>query len=165
MMLLKNFAISFVTVFLCFVVTEADSQTGFTSPEFSVTATFPDSPIKPGDVVYGSIFVTMPDGWHVYAPGVKKYNSLNVDTGDGPLKHVRLDYPPAKTIVQLGTEVPVYGGTVEIRVAGIAPPSHAGGDIMFSALVTWQGCTDNICLPPESKMVSVPLKMLAGDKK
>ncbi len=164
-MLSKNVFLFFVPLFFCFVVTQADSQTGFASPYFSVTTTFPDSYVKPGDVVYGSILVTMPEGWHVYAPGVKKYNSLNVDAGDGPLQHVRLDYPPAKTIVQLGDEVPVYGGTVEIRVAGIVPLDYLAGLLMFSAVVTWQGCTDNICLPPESRMVSVPLKISAGDQK
>lgn len=156
---IKTVLLFFLGLVFCFFASIANAQGDLTQPKFLVTATFSDAEPKPGAVVAGSIFVTMPDGWHIYAAGVEKYNQLSVDTGDGPLKNVRLNYPPVKTIIQFGKEVPVYSGTVQINVAGIAPADHSGGDIIFRAVVTWQGCTDNMCLAPESRVVQVPIRI------
>ncbi|VAX15925.1 hypothetical protein MNBD_NITROSPINAE04-1199 [hydrothermal vent metagenome] len=136
-----------------------------TSPEFTVAPDFSGEAFKPGSVVVGSIYVTAPPGWHIYAPGVKKYRRLEMTSGDGPLIDVQFSYPPVKVMTLLGEEVPVYEGRVEIIAQGIVAPDTIDGGYVWRPVISWQGCAENICLAPETRTLQITIAVNDKEKR
>lgn len=131
-------------------------------PNIEILHDFPPDPVSPGGVLKGEIMVKIPEGWHVYAPGVEKYRKLNVEKGEGPLSEVRFHYPEGQIMDVVGEQVPVYDGIVSIAVEGKIREDAEAGKTVWRPLVSWQSCSDNLCLAPESRTLEIHLTI---DKK
>ena len=132
-------------------------------PEFGVSYEFPTGPVAPGSGISGFIRVEIPEGWHVYAPGVeKKYRKIEIISADGPVENIKLGYPPSRDLVILGEKVPVYDGEVVIKVEGRIAEGAEEGARVWRPVVSWQACSDNLCLAPESRTLEIPIVISAG---
>ena len=106
---------------------------------------------------------TIEDGWHVYAQvqpenAVSKPTSIKFKTGD--------DFTTVGKVKELGKMVKwedptsglganEYSGMVDfVQVVKVSNPALAA----ITGVITFQTCTDHMCLSPEDVNFSVPLK-------
>jgi len=108
--------------------------------------------------------VHLPEGVHVYAPGVKGYKpvQLTLQTEGLPLKDSF--YPPSHplTFGELDETVPVYTGAFDIRQDVLVlldknlrqeymrfeGGRDSGTFVPIHGLLSYQACTDKVCYPP-----------------
>lgn len=123
-------------------------------PEFKLTGSMATSSVKPGGAARGEITVEIPEGWHFYAPGVEKYKKLDIKATEGPLEGVKFTYPQGEMATLVDEKVPVYQGKVTVKFEGKAASAKPGA-VVFRPVISWQACSANICLPPESREVEI----------
>ena len=133
-------------------------ETGSTLPELSITSSFP-SKVKQGTKVTGDITIEIPKGWHLYAPGDHKYKKLVVTKGEGPLSRIKFTYPPGVMQDIAGERVPLYEGQVNVNFEGEVAKKAATGHATWRPEVTWQSCSDTICLAPETGALTIEFEV------
>lgn len=132
-------------------------------PEITISYKLLKTPAAPGGAFSGSIHVTIPEGWHIYAPGAdKKYRRLEVEPGEGSVEDLKFTYPPGHVMDIIGEMVPVYDGEVKIGFEGRLADGAAAAGAVWRPVVRWQSCSDRLCLTPESRTLDIPLKPSGG---
>lgn len=126
-------------------------------PEFKIT-TSSEGAVNPGSMVKGSITLHVPKGWHVYAPDGHKYKPFKVTYLDGQLADVKFTFPKPAVVEILGEKVPVYDADVVVGYEGRVKEGSPTGKPVLRATVSWQACSDTICLPPERRELEIELK-------
>lgn len=133
-------------------------EVGSTLPELTITTSFPTT-VKQGEKVAGTISIEIPKGWHLYAPGDHKYKKLSVTKGSGPLSRVKFTYPPGVMKDIAGERVPLYEGLINVSFKGEVSKKAAVGHATWKPEVTWQSCSDTICLAPETGELTIEFKI------
>jgi DsbC/DsbD-like thiol-disulfide interchange protein len=133
-------------------------EEGSTLPEITVTGSFP-STVQRGEKVSGAITIEIPKGWHLYAPGDHQYKKLTVTKGAGPLSKVKFAYPPGVTQDIAGERVPLYEGQVNVSFSGEVSKKAATGHATWRPEITWQSCSDSICLAPETGALTIEFEV------
>lgn len=133
-------------------------EVGSTLPELTITSSFPSN-VKQGAKVTGDIAIEIPKGWHLYAPGDHKYKKLSVTKGAGPLSRVKFIYPPGVMKDIAGERVPLYEGLITVSFEGEVAKKAAVGHATWKPEVTWQSCSDTICLAPETGELTIEFKI------
>ncbi|MBF0292917.1 MAG: hypothetical protein HQK86_12255 [Nitrospinae bacterium] len=131
---------------------------GYTLPEITVTTTFPTT-VTQGEKVTGAISIEIPKGWHLYAPGDHKYKVVTVDSGHGPVTKVKFTYPAGVMQDIAGERVPLYEGQIEVKFEGEISKKAAPGRAVWKPELTWQSCSDSICLAPETGALTVEFEI------
>lgn len=126
-------------------------------PEIGIDHNFPMENITPGSVLRGSFFITIPEGWSLYAPGAEKYTQLEIDANQGPFHDAVFSYPQGENMKIVGEIVPVYSGKVEIFGELTVRNDVKGKIILWRPVVKWQSCSSAICLLPESVTLEIPV--------
>jgi DsbC/DsbD-like thiol-disulfide interchange protein len=140
----------------------ATLEEGSMLPEITVTSSFP-STVQRGAKVTGAITIEIPKGWHIYAPGDHKYKKLTVSQGKGWVTNVKFTYPPGVTQDVAGERVPLYEGRVEVKFEGEVSKKAATGHATWKPEITWQSCSDTICLAPETGALAIEFE-IKGNK-
>jgi hypothetical protein len=112
-----------------------------------------------GQRIVLALDLDLPEGMHVYAPGVQGYIPIDLTIAESSsiLQHPAV-YPPSKTLFMkaINETLPVYTGQIrvlrEITIAKGVPP----GDLMVEGKFRYQACDERICYVPET----VPVKWL-----
>ena len=133
-------------------------EVGSTLPEITVTTSFPTT-AKQGEKVTGTISIEIPKGWHLYAPGDHKYKKVTATSGAGPVNNVKFTYPAGVTQDIAGERVPLYEGQIEVKFEGEISKKAAPGHAIWKPELTWQSCSDSICLAPETGMLTVEFEI------
>lgn len=137
-------------------------EVGDTLPEITITTSFP-TVVKQGEKVTGTISIEIPKGWHLYAPGDHKYKKVAVTSGSGPVTKVKFTYPAGVTQDIAGERVPLYEGQIEVKFEGEISKKAAVGHAVWKPELTWQSCSDSICLAPETGALTVEFE-ITGSK-
>lgn len=133
-------------------------EVGSTLPEITVTTSFPSTAQRGGKVT-GVITIDIPKGWHLYAPGDHKYKKLTVTKGAGPLSNMKFTYPPGVMTDIAGERVPLYEGQVNVNFEGEVSRKATTGHATWRPEVTWQSCSDTICLAPETGALAIEFEI------
>lgn len=133
-------------------------EVGAALPELTITSSFP-SRVKQGARVTGEITIEIPKGWHLYAPGDHKYKKLTVSPGAGPVANVKFTYPPGVMKDIAGERVPLYEGQINVNFEGEVPKKAPVGHATWKPEVTWQSCSDTICLAPETGALTMEFEI------
>lgn len=136
-------------------------EEGSTLPEITVTGSFP-STVRRGEKVNGAITIEIPKGWHLYAPGDHKYKKLTVTKGAGPVSNVKFTYPSGVMMNVAGERVPLYEGEVKVTFEGEVSKKAALGQAAWKPEITWQSCSDSICLAPETGALTIEFEVKDG---
>lgn len=110
---------------------------------------------RSGDDVRGTAAATIAPGWHVNS--AKPLDSFSIPTvltlDPATADLVSAEYPPhivRSFAFSAGTKLAVYQGTIQIPFAAKLKP----GASQIHAMLRYQACNDNICLPPKTVDVS-----------
>ncbi|MBA3726832.1 MAG: protein-disulfide reductase DsbD N-terminal domain-containing protein [Armatimonadetes bacterium] len=107
---------------------------------------------KPGQILKGMIFLTVPEGYHAYAPSDEgeTYKVAIEAVEKATYKLGKIVYPKGLEKSFLGENHVVYEGTVKIPVE-IAIPRRAKTKYAFKLNVKSQICSnDGMCLMPRT---------------
>jgi uncharacterized protein YyaL (SSP411 family) len=124
------------------------------------------SPVLPGREATVALQVEVAPGWHINAaqPATADLIPTRLTLDGGPFRLVDAVYPPAKSVTLSFATQPllVYEGTVSLRarlaISGAARP----GRQTVRLTLHYQPCSNQACLVPAEKSVSVPLRVLAA---
>lgn len=132
------------------------SPAGSMEPVVTAKLTLASSTVVAGKSVRGTATVTIPAGWHAYAPpapdGFHAFNLKGLNSGFG----FKASYPAGKPLEVAGQEgtVMVYEGTVKVPVTITVPSKAKKGRTTLKMQVDYQLCDDSTCLRPDSKTVT-----------
>ncbi|MBI3975737.1 MAG: redoxin domain-containing protein [Armatimonadetes bacterium] len=126
--------------------------------EVHTTAT--EERLYPGNVFTLFVDVHPRPGVHVYAPGLRDYQGMQVVLEENPYVKVRdVQYAPAETLTLplLGEEIPVYSHPVRVSIDAslpsrqeLAPLLDVGGKVQIRGTINLQACDDRVCWPPQT---------------
>ena len=137
-------------------------------PDRLVVWTGPSDPVRlaPGETATATLTLSVAEGWHVYALDSPLGIPLRVEAAALP-EGVRAaglrQSPPVDAIdPSLGEPVRWFDGPATVGLdlataAGAAPGRHTA-----TVEVRYGVCDDQICLPPQTRTVDVPLLVEAG---
>lgn len=126
--------------------------------EVHTTAT--EQRLYPGNVFTLFVDVHPKPGVHIYAPGTRDYQGLDVTLEEHPYVKIRtVQYAPAEalTLPLLGEDLPVYSRPVRVSIdvalvsrLDMAPLLESGGPVEIKGTITLQACDDRVCWPPQT---------------
>jgi DsbC/DsbD-like thiol-disulfide interchange protein len=135
------------------------------APHIKLTLEQSDSTAFPGSRVSLIVQVQLPDGVHVYSPGVRGYKPIALALDASPaFELASVSYPQAKILylTAIQERVPVFEGKFrvvqDIKVNASREFSDAigkdGKNISIAGVLRYQACDSKICYLP----ASVPVK-------
>lgn len=125
-----------------------------------VHTTASEERLYPGNLVTLFVDIHPRPGVHVYAPGSRDYQGLQVTLEENPYLKVReVQYAPAETLTLplLGEDLPVYSRPVRVSIDAalvsrldMAPLLESGEPLQIRGTMTLQACDDRVCWPAQS---------------
>ena len=145
------------------------------APHLGLTLSQSDRAVAPGSRFTLAAQVELPQDVHVYAPGVKGYQPIQLELRPSPEVPLLPPNYPASRILYLEVikqEVPVFEGKFRITFdakisanpAFIKSLDPNGKTITISGQLSYQACDKTICYPPTSVPVSWQLEILPLDR-
>lgn len=137
------------------------SPAGLMEPVVTAKLTLASSTVAVGKSVRGTVTVTIPAGWHAYAPpapeGFHAFGLKLLNPGFG----FKPSYPAGKPMEVPGQDenVMVYENTVKVPVTISVPAKSKKGRTTLKVQVNYQLCDDSTCLRPDSKTVSAAVTL------
>ena len=120
----------------------------------------PHSSVKPGSKFTIAVTGTVESGWHLYAMEEPDGGPIATQVGlaeDDPadLLHVSASKPQTIHDNSFNLDTPVYLTTAEftLHLQAAASPSAKP----LHVLVRYQSCNNNMCLPPRTSTIEVPV--------
>lgn len=137
-------------------------------PDDLVTWGAPSDPVAlaPGATATVPLTLTVADGWHVYALDSPLGIPLTVGTSALPdgvrVEGLRQSEPVDAVDPSLGEPVRWFEGPATIGVDLAASPEATGGRREVGLDVRFGVCDDQVCLPPQTRSLTVPIVVEAG---
>lgn len=125
--------------------------------------------LRPGDDFQMAVQATVKKGHHIGAADKDALYPAAV-TFSAP-KGIKLDkpvWPKAERKefkINPGHKIPVYQGTIVIRVKGHVAKTAKPGNVTFSSSLTTQACAEEMCYPPATSKASVKAEIVAPGTK
>lgn len=136
--------------------------------ELVTVETYPEvNGVLPGDEVSFAVVAHIEEGWHINARSVGGEVLIPTEVRVDDNKYFRvtgIKYPPGKqvTLPFYGEPLQVYEGTVVIYVTGKVS-EDVSTDLLISGVLSYQGCDDQVCSPPEEVKFSLKLPLLSSE--
>jgi DsbC/DsbD-like thiol-disulfide interchange protein len=132
------------------------------------SAVAPKAPVAPGSTVQVALVATIDNGWHLYSTTQPPGGPLptRITVAQSPLFDASGAVSFPKPIVtadpNFGINVETYDQsvtfTVPVRIAANARP----GVDTVAIQARFQACNAQLCLPPRTQTISVPVTVRAG---
>ncbi len=137
----------------------ATAMAGFATSPFSPLWDTDPVKVKPGDETTVSVTIRMPAKHFLY----QDKTSLDFTSLEG-IHVLKINYPKAVTRSdpQTGHVAEVFVGEVPITARIQIPAGTAPGEHDLTAILTYQGCSENLCLRPEETTVQWVVQVAAA---
>jgi DsbC/DsbD-like thiol-disulfide interchange protein len=136
------------------------------------TARAPDARVQPGGTATLTIVAEIADGWHVYAltqpqNGLQPLTIATSRAQGFEVRAAAIDAPLPAIATDPATklETQSYAGSVTLHVPLNVPRRAAKGAHTVPVEITYQTCSDSICLRPHTETLSVSLTVGTGTRK
>ena len=135
-----------------------------TPPNISVTGSLSPDQVRRGQTVKGTVVMEIPSGYHVNSSRpLEKFlipTQLKVEAPRGITIGV-VTYPRAalRQFKFSKNRVSVYEGRATMRFDVRVPANFSSGTTELKAHLRFQSCNDEVCFPPQSRDVSLWLKV------
>jgi thiol:disulfide interchange protein DsbD len=132
---------------------------GFSGSPFQLIWDPAPIPVKSGEEATLAVTVRMPAGHFLY----QDKTSLDFTSLEG-VHVLKINYPKAVTREdpQTGHEAEVYEGEVEISARIKVPEGASAGEHDLTAILSYQGCSDKLCLRPEETSIQWVVQVAAA---
>jgi hypothetical protein len=137
-------------------------------PNIGVSGFFSSDKAQRGRAVQAAVVLDIPGGYHVNSNRpMSKYAIATVVKVDGPggLKIGPVVYPRA-TVRRLKASnnqpLALFEGRAVIRFTIMVPPNFQQGMTELKANIRYQSCNDEVCFPPQTRQISMPIGVVGG---
>lgn len=115
--------------------------------------------VKPGEEATLAVTMRMPSGHFLY----QDKTSLDFTSLEG-IHVLKINYPKSVTREdpQTGHEAEVYVGEIEISARIKVPEGASAGERDLTAILSYQGCSDKLCLRPEETTIQWVVQVAAA---
>ncbi|HBB87387.1 MAG TPA: hypothetical protein DC047_07205 [Blastocatellia bacterium] len=133
-------------------------------PNIGVTAGLSSDKVQRGRTVQATVVMDIPSGFHVNSNRpLEKFliaTQLKINVPKG-VRVSAVSYPRAvlRTFKFSKNRVSVYEGRATMRFNVTVPASFPSGTSEMKAHLRYQSCNDEVCFPPQSRDVSLWLKV------
>jgi DsbC/DsbD-like thiol-disulfide interchange protein len=134
------------------------------APNIGVTAALSSDKVQRGRTVQATVVMDVPSGFHVNSNRpLEKFliaTQLKIDTPKG-VRVTSISYPRAvlRNFKFSKNRVSVYEGRATMRFSVTVPASFPSGTSEIKAHLRYQSCNDEVCFPPQTRDVSLWLKV------
>lgn len=148
-----------LAVMICVVGVLGSAWAGFSGSPFQPIWDPAPVQLKPGEEATLSLTIRMPSGHFLY----QDKTSLDFTSLEG-IRVLKINYPKAVTRddPQTGHTAEVYEGEVEISARIKVPEAAVSGEHDLTAILSYQGCSDKLCLRPEETNVQWVVQVAAA---
>jgi thiol:disulfide interchange protein DsbD len=134
----------------------------------SVAAKLSQDGVHSGAFIRAALLVTVRKGWHVNSASPSDENLIATSAVFLPppgLTVAELRYPrgTAKRFAFSDLPLDVYEGTVIIVLKISVAPDLKPGEYTLPVEISYQACNNDVCLPPSTARVVIPVHVLAPD--
>lgn len=135
-----------------------------TAPNISVSASAAADKVRRGRSLQGMVVMGIPSGYHVNSNRpLEKFliaTQLKIEAPKG-IRVGAVVYPRAvlRNFKFSKNRVSVYEGRATMRFNVAVPANFSGRTIELKAHLRYQSCNDEVCFPPQSRDVSLWLKV------
>ncbi len=136
-----------------------------TPPKISTQLTLATPKVQRGRTVTASLVIDIPSCYHLNAHNpISKFalpTKIEVEPPGG-MKVGSIVYPRAivRRFSFSDDKLGVYENRAVIRFTMTIPPNQAKGKGEIKARLNYQSCSDEVCFPPETREVTVPITIL-----
>ncbi len=134
------------------------------APNILIAAAFSSDKVQRGRSAQGTVVMDIPSGFHVNSNRpLEKFlipTQLKIETQNG-LRTGAVSYPrPVLRNFKFSkNRVSVYEGRATMRFNVTVPANFSPGTTEVKAHLRYQSCNDEVCFPPQSRDVSLWLKV------
>lgn len=159
-----TFQLLFVTILILQAASFFANPLPQSAPKIGVNGLLPSSKIQRGRTVRASVVMDIPSGYHVNSNHpLEKFLVATQAQVEAP-KGIRLgpvSYPGAvlRKFKFSKARLSVYEGRATMRFDVTVPRSFAPGSVEVKVRLKYQSCNDEVCFPPQTRDVSVWLKV------
>ena len=145
------------------------------APHLGLELSQSDRVVVPGSQFNLEVRIELPEGVHVYAPGVQGYKPIQLQFD--PSAAVQLtpaSYPASKTLYlqAIKEQVPVFEETFRITTDAkmsadpdfIKSLGPSGKTVRISGKLSYRACNEKICFPPSSIPIGWQVQILPLDR-
>ncbi|HVG38687.1 MAG TPA: protein-disulfide reductase DsbD N-terminal domain-containing protein [Pyrinomonadaceae bacterium] len=152
-------------VFLLALMLAAIAVTAFAQASIWVNGYLASNKAQRGKIVQAAVVMDIPEGYHINSnKPLGKYaipTALEIKAPAG-VKIGPVGYP--RSIVRRfkfsEEQLAVYEGRAVLRFNVSVPADFALGATELRARLRYQSCTDEVCFPPASREVTIPLEVV-----
>ncbi|HUI11486.1 MAG TPA: protein-disulfide reductase DsbD domain-containing protein [Bacteroidota bacterium] len=124
----------------------------------------PESGLRPGSSARASVLVTVAKGWHINSASPVDSDLVATALACTPppgLAVAPVRFPPGvrRTFAFSSEPLDVFEGTVPLTLEISAAEGILPGEYAIAIEVSYQACTNEICLPPSTLRATVPLRV------
>jgi hypothetical protein len=141
----------------------------FVQPNIGINGFLALDKVQRGRTVQAAIVMSIPAGYHVNSnqPGNKFSIAtvLNVDAPGG-IRVSPVSYPRAQVRKFSFSEdrIAVFEGRAVLRFNITVPASYQLGVTQLRARLKYQSCTDEVCFPPATREVNLPVTVIGANE-
>lgn len=138
-------------------------------PTLRINGFFSANKAQRGRTVQAAVVVEIPAGYHVNSNRpLSKFaipTQLKVDAPRG-IRVSAVSYPRAVTrrFSFSPDQLAVYEGRAVLRFSVTVPANFAEGVVQLRANLKYQSCTDEVCFPPATRTVNMPITVVGADE-
>ena len=138
-------------------------------PNIGVSGFFSSDKAQRGRVVQAAIVLDIPGGYHVNSNrplGKYAIPTIVKIAAPGGVRVSAISYPRA-TVRRLKASnnepLAVFEGRAVMRFAVTLPANFQPGMTELRATVRYQSCNDEVCFPPETRTISMPIGVVGAN--
>lgn len=137
--------------------------------KIAVQAKLSHDRVKPGSACFALLVVTIQEGWHINSaiPSEENLVGTSVDVRKTKvIDSVSIQYQPAVERKFDFTDgvLEVYEGTIQILVRLGIRKSARPGAYLIPATVSYQACSNSVCLAPSAVRVNIPVRVTSDGR-
>lgn len=160
----RFFQFLLITSLLSFPVTLAATPSPQSAPNIGVSGSLSVDSVQRGRPARAEVVMEIPSGFHVHSNRpLEKFliaTQLQVEAPKGvrvgPVVYPR---PLLRNLKFSKSKVAVYEGRTTMRFNVTVPAGFGSDSTEVTARVRYQSCDDEVCFPPQTREVKIPVKI------
>jgi DsbC/DsbD-like thiol-disulfide interchange protein len=138
-------------------------------PNLRINGFFSANKVQRGRTIQAAIIVEIPAGYHVNSnrplSSFAIPTSLKIQSPKG-IRISAVSYPRAvaRRFSFSPDQMAVYEGRAVLRFNVTVPANFSEGVVELRALLKYQSCTDEVCFPPATRTINMPITIVGADE-
>ncbi len=153
---------------LLLVTTHAAATSARAQAKVGINGVFAADRAQQGRAVQAAVVLDVPEGYHINANKAGRFGIptvLKIQAPDG-IRIGPVTYPRAvqRRLGFANEPLSLYEGRAVMRFNVTVPPNFRTGNTELRASVRYQSCNNEVCFPPTTREVTLPLNVVGANE-